>query len=108
MAAPALAPATEEIKELVRLCRRGRLYDVESWIATGKSFEGIIAKRKTLLQIAVETGFHSLVELIAKHEHSQSSKDSALADAVSLKRLDFVELLVENGARTDAVPFADV
>jgi hypothetical protein len=73
MTAPALTPATEEMKELVRLCRDGRLYDVERWIATGKSFEGIIAKRKTLLQIAVETGFHSLVELIAKHERNESS-----------------------------------
>jgi hypothetical protein len=108
MTAPALTPATEEIKELVRLCRSGRLYDVERWIAAGESFEGIIAKRKTLLQIAVETGFHSLAELIAKNERSQSSKDAALADAVSLKRFDFVELLVENGARINAIPFADV
>jgi hypothetical protein len=108
MITPALLPTTEEIKELVRLCRSGRLYDVERWIATGKSFEGIIGKRNTLLQIAVETGFHSLVELIAKHERSQTSKDAALADAVSLKRLDFIELLVENGAPIDAIPFADV
>src|ERR1700721_1939119 len=101
-------PAIEEIKELIRLCRGGRLYELEKWIAAGNSFEGIIAKRKTLLQIAIETGFHSLVELIVKHDRCQSSKDAALADAVHLKRLDFIELLVENGARTDAIPFADV
>jgi len=108
MTAPAPMSATEELKELVRLCRSGRLYDVERWIATGKSFEGIVGKRDALLQVAVETGFHSLVELIAKHERSQTSKDAALADAVSLKRLDFIELLVENGARIDSIPFADV
>jgi hypothetical protein len=108
MTTPALTPATEEMKELVRLCRSGRLYDLQRWIEGGKTFEGLVSKRKTLLQIAVETGFHSLVELIVKHDSSQSSKDAALADAVSLKRLDFVELLIENGARIDAIPFADV
>jgi hypothetical protein len=61
-----------------------------------------------LLQIAVETGFHSLVELIAKHEGDQASKNAALADAVALRRLDFVELLVENGAEITSVPLADV
>jgi len=108
MVAPALTPDTDELKELVRLCRMGRLYDVERWIAAGKSLDGIVVKKKTLLQIAVETGFHSLVELIAKHEQSQISKDAALADSVSLRRLDFVELLLENGAQISAVPFVDV
>jgi hypothetical protein len=107
MTTPALTPATEEIHELIRFCRSGRLYDVQRWIAAGKSLEGIIAKRKTLLRIAVETGFHSLVESIAKHESNQSSKDAALADAVSFKRLDLVDLLVENGARIGEIPFAD-
>jgi hypothetical protein len=67
MTALELMPTTEQIKELVRFRRSGRLYDVERWIVTGKSFEGIIGKRNTLLQIAVEIGFHSLVELIAKY-----------------------------------------
>jgi hypothetical protein len=38
---------------------------------------------RSLLEIAVETGFHSLVELIAKHGTNQSAKDAALADAAS-------------------------
>ena len=69
-----------------RLCQSGRLYDVERWIAPGKFFEGIIGKRNTLLQIAVETGFHSLVELIAKRERSQVSirlPKGAVAEVVS-------------------------
>jgi hypothetical protein len=48
----------------------------------------------TLLQVAVETGFHSLVELIATHDTSQASKDAALADATSARRLDLVEVLL--------------
>ena len=73
-------------KELVQLCGRGRLYKLQKWIADGKSLEIPPTARgngrKSLLEIAVDTGFHSLVELIAKHETNQSSKDAALAHAV--------------------------
>jgi hypothetical protein len=43
-----------------------------------------VTTKKTLLQVAVETGFHSLVELLAKHENREASKNAALGDAVSL------------------------
>ena len=71
MAASALPPVSDDPKELVQLCRAGRLYEIEKWIAAGKPLDVPAAKNrksKTLLQIAVETGFHSLVELIARHD----------------------------------------
>jgi hypothetical protein len=98
----------QDTKYLVNLCRAGRLYEIEKWIADGKPLEIPTAKYGTLLQVAVGTGFHSLIELIAKHENNQSSKNAALADAVSLHRLDFVQLVVEHGAEVKSVPFADV
>jgi ankyrin repeat protein len=107
MADAAFARAPEDTKELVSLCRTGRLYEIERWIAAGKPLD-VSAKYGSLLQVAVQTGFHSLIELIAKHENNQSSKNAALAYAVSLRRLDFIELLVENGAEVKSVPFADV
>lgn len=104
--------SAEQVKELVGLCRAGRLYAIERWIANGKSLDISIAtkrgRQKSLLQVAVETGFHSLVELIAKRDTSQSSKDAALADAVSSRRLDLVELLLTNGADIKSVPLAEV
>jgi hypothetical protein len=102
-----VARAPDDTKELVSLCRTGRLYDIEKWIAAGKPLD-IPTKYGSLLQVAVQTGFHSLIELIAKHEKNQSSKDAALADAVSLRRLDFIQLLLENGAEVKSVPFSDV
>lgn len=99
---------SEDGKELLRLCRAGRLYEIEKWIAAGKPLDLPVTKHKTLLQVAVETEFHSLIELIARHETVQASKNAALEDAVSIRRLDFAELLVENGAQIAAVPFADV
>jgi hypothetical protein len=101
-----------EAKELVRLCRAGRLYEIERWINEGKSLEIPAAtkrgKLRSLLEIAVETRFHSLVELIAKHEASQSAKDDALREAVSSRSLDLVELLLANGADIKSVPLTHV
>jgi hypothetical protein len=97
-----------EAKELVRLCRTGRLYEIENWIKDGKSLDTAAPtngrRQRTLLEIAVETGFHSLVELIAKHEATQSAKSAALSEAVSSRRLDLVELLLANGAEIRSIP----
>jgi hypothetical protein len=104
--------SVEQAKELVTLCRAGKLYDIEKWIVAGKSLDISGATKRspqrTLLEIAVEIGFHSLVELIAKNETSQSSRDRALRDAVSSRRLDLVELLLANGAEIKSVPLVDV
>src|SRR2546425_4445954 len=101
-----------DAKELVRLCRAGRLYEIEKWINDGKPLETSgTSKRgrpRSLLDVAVEGGFHSLVELIAKHEASRSAKDAALRAAVSLRKLDLVELLLANGADIKSVPLTHV
>ncbi|MBZ5501958.1 MAG: ankyrin repeat domain-containing protein [Acidobacteriia bacterium] len=89
------------------MCRAGRLYEIEKWIADGRPLT-LPAKCGSLLQVAVETRFHSLTELIAKHENNQSSTNAALTDAVSSHGLDFGQLLVENGAEVKSVPFSDV
>jgi hypothetical protein len=106
------ATEADRAKALIALCRKGRLYDIEKWIAAGKSLDISAAtkrgRQRSLLEIAVEIGFHSLVELIAKHEAHQSAKDAALSDAVSSRRLDLVELLLANGADIKSVPLADV
>lgn len=104
--------ADKEAKELVRLCHTGRLYEVEKWINNGKSLEIPSTmkrgRQRSLLEVAVGTGFHSLVELIAKHEASQSARSAALSGAVSSRRLDLVELLLANGADIKSVSLADV
>jgi hypothetical protein len=61
-----------------------------------------------LLEIAVETGFHSMVELLAKRVSDESSKNAALAQAVSSHRLDLVELLVQHGADINSINLSDV
>lgn len=102
----------DQAKELIALSCAGKLYELEKWIAEGKSLDISSSLKRgrhtTLLQIAVKTGFHSLVELIAKNENSQSSKNAALADAASARRLDLVEVLLEHGANIKSVSLVDV
>jgi hypothetical protein len=65
---------SEESKTLLALCRAGKLYDVERWIASGKSVCTSPSIKKTPLLTAIETGFHSLVELLARNEPHRSRR----------------------------------
>jgi hypothetical protein len=58
--------------------------------------------------MAVESGFHSLVELIVKNEQCVDAKTAALCAAVSVKRMDLIELLCANGADPKTVPLDTV
>jgi ankyrin repeat protein len=100
--------SASEAKELIRLCESGRLYEVEAWVAGGRSL--IVPKevRKTPLRVAISTGFHSLVELMLRHEPRQSEKDDALRHALFLNSPTFVELALAHGASIAAIPFLDV
>jgi hypothetical protein len=69
--------AETEAKQLIALCRAGRLYEVEKWINEGRPLDISAAtkrgRQRSLLAIAVETGFHSMVELLAKRGGSGPS-----------------------------------
>ncbi len=99
---------SEKGKELIHLCRTGRLYEVDAWIASGKSLSVPSQFRKTPLQVAVDIGFHSLIRLLARHERDVANLNRALLDAVALRSLDAVTLLLEHGADLKSVPLADV
>jgi hypothetical protein len=74
----------EETRELIYLCQAGRLYAVRDWITAGKPLRPPPEIKKTILSVAIQTGFHSLVELIAPHE-TQNVKNQGLADAGQTK-----------------------
>jgi hypothetical protein len=100
--------ATNEAKHLLQLCKTGRLFEVQNWIASSKSLCLPADIKTTPLEVALGTGFHSLVELLVRNESSQELKNRALGKAVSFKRLDLIELLVANGAEPNSVPFIEV
>jgi len=100
--------STTEAKELLRWCKTGRLFEIQNWIASGNSL-CVPAELKTApLKVALDTGFHSLVELLVRNEESQDVKNRALQQAVSMKRLDLIELLVSHGGEVRSVPFIEV
>src|SRR5262245_29493095 len=86
----------------------GRLFDIQNWIASGKSLCVPDDLRTYPLKVALDTGFHSLVELLVSNEPNQDLKNDALSHSVSLKRLDFIQLLVSNGADPSSIPFIEV
>jgi hypothetical protein len=98
----------EDGEKLLKLCREGKLYEVDRWIADGRSIRIFGKRKKTALDIAIEQGFHSLVELLARNEPDQDIKNKALNQAVEKKRLDLVQLLVSTGAEIRSVPLIDV
>jgi hypothetical protein len=100
--------STTEAKELLRLCKLGRLFEVQKWITSGNSLSVPAELKTTPLRVALDTGFYSLVELLVSNEPSQELKDKALRHALSHKRLDLIELLVSHGAAISSVPFVEV
>ena len=99
----------DEIKPLVELCKAGRLFDVKKWIDAKKPVnppEGPYKgnRRKFPLEMSIERGFHSLVQILL--EGGASTKEyyySALEHALDKRRLDIVQLLVEHGADIHSV-----
>jgi hypothetical protein len=99
-----LAPSLEDIRPLHQLCREGRFYDVERWIADGKPLqltpEAIPkgARPKTALQIALETGQHSLATLLLRNGYRLELERYAPLDlALRSRRWDLFDLLLDWG-----------
>lgn len=105
---PSVSLTLAESKDLLKLCSDGKLYAIADWIASGKSIHVAPEAKGRPLQVALDLGFHSLVELLVRNETDQSEKDEALKRAVEIRRFDLVELLVVHGADPLAIPFADV
>ena len=103
---PSLASVlpAEKARELTQLCRLGKLYDVEAWIKARTSISVPADFKASPLEVAVETGFHSLVLLLVRNECRQEIKNKALQKATELRRSELVELLVDEGARVIDIP----
>ncbi len=97
-----------EAKELIRLCEAGRLYEVEAWIRAGRSLAIPAEIGKTPLKVAIATGFHSLIDLLLRHEESQQAKNDALLLGLDLNRPPLIELALAHGAEIASVPFLNV
>ena len=105
-----LAESLEDVRALHEMCREGRLYDVERWVAEGKPLQlapDAIRKGtrpKTALQIALESGQHSLAFLLLSSGYRLEVERYAPLDmALQARRWDLVDLLLEWGADLKSV-----
>gem|GEM_PF-751254 len=99
-----LAHSVEDIRPLHQLCREGRLYDVERWIADGKPLQLMPealpkgARPKTALQIALQTGQHSLATFLLRNGYLlELERYGPLDLALRSRRWDLFDLLLEWG-----------
>lgn len=101
-------PRDEDAEHLLRLCREGRLFELQSWIAAGKPLTVPAHYRHTPLRVAVDTGFHSLIELLLQHENDQALKNDVLQHACWRHQRSVMQLALEHGASVSAVSCQDV
>jgi hypothetical protein len=115
--APAIprTAAEEEILSLISLCKAGKLFAVQDWIAAGKPVNRPPTERKgvrpqTPLGVAIDNGFHSLVEVLLKAgaDIQADSSNGPMDQALRMRRLDIIQLLVEHGYDPTRVPMRDV
>jgi hypothetical protein len=104
----------EQIKDLIDHCKAGRLFDVQNWISAGKPVNPpVIAekknRRRSPLQIAIDCGFHSLVQvLLEAGAITEEPRYSPLEHALTKRRLDLVQLLERHGAGIRSVDMKSV
>lgn len=102
----------EEIAPLIEMCKTGKLFEVQRLIADGKPVNPPDEKpkrRKTPLQIALDTGFHSLVQLLLESGAIiEEAGYNPLRDVLWKRRFDLVQLLVEHGVPIDSVDMGTV
>jgi ankyrin repeat protein len=101
-------PLPDDIKELMRLVRAGKLFDVQKWIAAGKRTVPPKPYWFSPLRTAVEIGFHSMVEVLLQAGVEQDEKDYMLNQAVWNNKFELIKLLVDYGANINEVAFDEV
>lgn len=104
----------DEIKPLVDLCKAGKLFEVQKWVASGNPVNLPLVPekrgaRQSPLHTAMDLGFHSLVEVLLDAGAAvEEPRYSPLEHAVWKRRLDLVKLLVGKGAKISSVDVGTV
>jgi hypothetical protein len=92
------------LRELHRLCRENRIYDVERWIKDGKPLQTIPGEAQkgqttSAMEIALESRNQGLLLLLLCNGYDPNlERDSPLDSALRSRRWDLLDLLLEWGA----------
>src|SRR5438445_9541502 len=98
----------EELRELLQLCAAGRVYDVERWIQAGRPIQAISYKRPgkasvlSPLRTAIRKKHVDLVLLLLCNGYrldlEANGWNSVLDEALNIRALDIVDLMLQWGA----------
>lgn len=103
---------SEQLAEFLKLINTGQLFRVQAQMGEVNSSvlsdESLPAKFSPLLR-AVETGFHSMVEVVLKcGRWGKEPLNQALSVALETKRWDLAELIIDQGASLSEIDFGEV
>lgn len=105
----------EQLTELHRLCREGRLFDVEQWIRSSRPLqviEGAPAKRRRVtsaLEITLDRQNQALVLLLLYNGYDSNLEPRCPLDlALRARRWDLIDLLLEWGADPHQLSLSDL
>lgn len=84
---------------LVRLCREGKLYEVEALLREGVDPNPPPNIRKSALHVALEKGFHSLVVLLLRNEAQPGPRE--MFDVAWVGNVEYMRLLLEHGGKLE-------
>lgn len=87
-------------------CKVGRLFDAERLLSEAGTARVRKTRKWTPLFVAVDRGFHSLVELLLRYDHAQWDLEKAYEGAQRRRRVDLAALIV--GAPWWSVPIDPV
>jgi hypothetical protein len=75
------------------------------WPTCRSASGGRFDRQASLLQIAIERGFHSLVVLLTRNDVGQSTKNDAFSQADCTENLELVDLLLKLSWKPSATQF---
>lgn len=112
---PRLTEDRDELEELRRLCREGRLYEVERWIQAGRPFQLPVGRPpgrsrwQSALEIALEDGNRALALLFLCNGYDPNREYHCPLDlALRARRWDLLDLLLDWDADPHQVDLGDL
>jgi hypothetical protein len=99
----------EEHKELLRLARKGMLFEIQDWFAAGKGTIRPEGRTGSSLVTATELGFHSLAKVLLDNgQFEEAEMEKALRESCALGHYEIATMLVEHGAPAQKLHFFDL
>lgn len=101
----------DDVRELLDILQKGKLFALQDWIKSGKRIHtrDLGDYRAQMLRMAVDTGFHSLVEeLLRVGGWQQDELADALSCAFEDRRSDLCDLLLAYGAKLAELDFETI